>query len=83
MQIMELPEAKEGSVEYLLHKAGPANKLLVMEDFFSNEVMMENHIGHRAIGVVYNPKIEQYANYVPTILPFVMICSFISMKQMH
>jgi erythromycin esterase-like protein len=32
-------------------------------------MMMENHIGHRAIGVVYNPLYEQYGNYVPTILP--------------
>jgi erythromycin esterase-like protein len=30
---------------------------------------MENHIGHRAVGVVYNPKYEQYGNYVPTVLP--------------
>jgi erythromycin esterase len=30
---------------------------------------MENHIGHRAVGVVYNPELEQYGNYVPTILP--------------
>ncbi len=25
--------------------------------------------GHRAIGVVYHPELEQYGNYVPTILP--------------
>jgi erythromycin esterase len=24
--------------------------------------------GHRAIGVVYNPKYEKYGNYVPTVL---------------
>jgi erythromycin esterase len=30
---------------------------------------MENHIGHRTVGVVYNPGYEQYGNYVPTILP--------------
>ncbi|HEX6171628.1 MAG TPA: erythromycin esterase family protein [Chitinophagaceae bacterium] len=69
MQEMELPEAKNGSVEYLLHKSGNENKLLVMDDFMKNDVLMENHIGHRAVGVVYNPKYEQYGNYVPTILP--------------
>jgi erythromycin esterase-like protein len=26
-------------------------------------------IGHRAIGVVYNPEHERFGNYVPTILP--------------
>ena len=69
MQEMELPEAKNGSVEYLLHKSGHENKLLIMDDFIKNDVFMENHIGHRAVGVVYNPKYEQYGNYVPTVLP--------------
>ena len=40
-----------------------------MDDFSGNDVFMENHIGHRAIGVVYNPQYEQYGNYVPSILP--------------
>jgi erythromycin esterase len=68
MQTIEMPEAMEGSWEYFLHKAGRENKLLLMDDFM-NDVFMENHIGHRAIGVVYNPQYEQYGNYVPTILP--------------
>lgn len=69
LQVMQVPEAKKGSWEYLLHEAGSENKLLLMNDFYSNDMMMENHIGHRAIGVVYNPLNEQYGNYVPTILP--------------
>jgi erythromycin esterase len=69
MQTMEVPEARDGSWEYLLHKAGASNKLLLMEDFSLNDMLMENHIGHRAIGVVYNPVYEQYGNYVPSILP--------------
>jgi erythromycin esterase-like protein len=69
MQAMQIPEAKKGSWEYLLHSAGAANKLLLMEDFAGNDMFMENHIGHRAIGVVYNPLYEQYGNYVPSILP--------------
>jgi len=69
MEVMEAPEALKGSWEYLLHKAGPENKLLLMHDFFGNDMLMENHIGHRAIGVVYNPMYEQYGNYVPSILP--------------
>ncbi len=64
-----LPEAPPSTWEYLLHEANPANKLMIMDDFSHNDVMMENHIGHRAVGVVYNPQIEQYGNYVPTILP--------------
>jgi len=68
MQYMNVPAAREGSWEYLLHKAGVQNKLLLMDDFM-NDVFMENHLGHRAIGVVYNPEYEQYGNYVPSILP--------------
>ncbi len=68
-QQMKLPEAKNGSIEYLMHKAGNENKLLIMDDFIKSDVFMENHIGHRAVGVVYNPKYEQYGNYVPTVLP--------------
>lgn len=69
MQTMIMPEAREGSWEYLLHEAGKENKLLLMKDFAANDTMMENRIGHRAIGVVYNPQYEQYGNYVPTVLP--------------
>ncbi len=69
MQAMQLPEAMEGSWEYLLHKSGENNKLLIMDDFTASDMLMENHIGHRAVGVVYNPQYEKYGNYVPTILP--------------
>jgi len=69
MQSMPLPEASRGSWEYILHKAGADDKLLLMDDFMNNDIFMENHIGHRAVGVVYNPQYEQYGNYVPTTLP--------------
>jgi len=69
MQSMNVPEAAKGSWEYLLHKSGKENKLLLMHDFANNDMLMENHLGHRAIGVVYNPVYEQYGNYVPTIVP--------------
>jgi erythromycin esterase-like protein len=68
MQTMIMPEARKNSWEYLLHTAGPNNKLLMMEDF-SSDLFMENHLGHRAVGVVYQPQYEQYGNYVPSILP--------------
>ncbi|MDP4216574.1 MAG: erythromycin esterase family protein [Bacteroidota bacterium] len=68
MEKMAVPPASKGSWEYLLHIAGNKNKLLVMDDLH-HDVFMENHIGHRAIGVVYNSQYEQYGNYVPSILP--------------
>ena len=69
MKTVEVPEARKGSWEYLLHRAGTENKLLLMDDLTGSDMLMEHHIGHRAIGVVYNPEYEQYGNYVPTILP--------------
>jgi|SRR5678815_1689338 len=68
VQTMTMPEARKNSWEYLLHKAGMNNKLLLMQDF-SSDLFMENHFDHRAVGVVYNPQYEQYGNYVPSILP--------------
>ena len=68
-QKMKLPEAKQQSLEQLFHMAGKTNRLLITDDIMNNDVFMENHIGHRAVGVVYNPAYEQYGNYVPTILP--------------
>ncbi len=69
MQAVLMPEARNGSWEYLLHQGGKENKLLLMKDFEKNDQLMENHIHHRAIGVVYQPKYEKYGNYVPSILP--------------
>jgi erythromycin esterase-like protein len=88
MQVIEMPEARKGSWEYLLHKAGPENKLLLMEDFSGNDMLMENHIGHRAIGVVYNPVYEQYGNYMPSILPlrydaFIYLDETVALHPLH
>lgn len=88
MQEMLLPEAKMGSIEDLLHKAGAGNKLLVMEDYFNNEMLMQHHMGHRAVGVVYNPLIEHFGNYVPTILPlrydlFIYLNETQALKPLH
>lgn len=68
MRSVEVPPARKESWEYLLHQAGSNNKLLLMDDF-TEDLWLENHIDHRAIGVVYNPRYEKYGNYVPTILP--------------
>jgi erythromycin esterase-like protein len=68
MRTVEVPPARKDSWEYLLHQAGSENKLLLMDDF-TRDIWLENHVDHRAIGVVYNPEYEKYGNYVPTILP--------------
>ncbi|HLO83174.1 MAG TPA: erythromycin esterase family protein, partial [Chitinophagaceae bacterium] len=69
MHRIPLPPARENSWEYYLHLAGEGNKLILTEDLLNNYVMMEKHYGHRAVGVVYDPRFEEYGNYVPTIIP--------------
>ncbi len=82
MQHTTVPEARSGSWEYLLHQAGTGNKLLIMDDFARQDMFLENHLDHRAIGVVYNPIYEQYGNYVPSILPL-RYDAFIYLDETH
>jgi erythromycin esterase len=61
---MKVPPAKAGSWENLLHEAGASDKLILSRDI-DNFV---SSIGHRAIGVVYDPEFE-HGNYVPSVIP--------------
>ena len=66
-QAMTVPPAREDSWEHALHEAGVGDSLMVFQRPPSEELAAWR--GHRAIGVVYRPKYEQYGNYVPTVLP--------------
>jgi erythromycin esterase-like protein len=68
MQKMNLPQAAEGSWEDILHKTRHENKLVISSEIM-HPLFLENQIGHRAVGVVYNPSFEHRGNYVPSILP--------------
>lgn len=68
MEIKEMPEAKKGSWEYLLHKAGSENKYLIINELHEDSPLKDKEIPHRAIGVVYSPQYEQYGNYVPSVI---------------
>ncbi|MFD1032150.1 erythromycin esterase family protein [Metaplanococcus flavidus] len=63
---MHLPPGEKNSWEDLLHKTGAYDKLLVFDD--SNRHMFDRWVGHRAVGVVYNPEHESYGNYVPSMI---------------
>jgi erythromycin esterase len=68
MQKITVPEAQTGTWEKGLHLISTENKLLFSKDL--REVPgMDHPIGHRAIGVVYNPKHERFGNYVPSVIP--------------
>jgi erythromycin esterase len=66
MRSMVVPPAIESSVEYALHNQSPVDRLLFQDDL---KERFDDFIGHRAIGVVYDPEHER-GNYVPTLIPY-------------
>ena len=64
MRKMKIPDARAGSWEYFLHKSGEGNKILLSKDLEA----LTKPVGHRAIGVVYDPDYE-FGNYVPSVIP--------------
>ncbi len=68
MQTMRLPEGMADSAEDIMHRVGRSSTLFIFDDLDQNSPLHEV-IGHRAVGVVYNPEREREGNYVPTILP--------------
>lgn len=67
MQRMDVPPAREDTWEDILHRGDLRDKLIVLNHVHSAEAFQER--GHRAIGVVYDPRWESLGNYVPTVLP--------------
>jgi erythromycin esterase len=64
---MSVPHARTGSWESILHQASASDRIIFV-DALKNNDSYNKKIGHRAIGVVYNPSSEQ-GNYVPSIIP--------------
>ena len=63
MQEMPVPAAREGSIEYELHRESPEDRYLLFNTEDLNR-KYQTAIRHRAIGVVYNPEREKFGNYV-------------------
>jgi erythromycin esterase-like protein len=63
---MVVPPAADGSWEDLMFRAGPFDKLLIFNE--ENRKLFKGRNGHRAIGVVYDPRYEHYGNYVPSVM---------------
>jgi erythromycin esterase len=65
MSEMVVPPAMEGSLEHLLHNDSTLNKLILLDtDYWQKR--LQQPLGHRAIGVVYQPE-DESQNYVRTI----------------
>ena len=70
MRRMRVPPAREGSFEDALHRSGEGDMLLLFDESDDGGIAgLDEPIGHRAIGVVYDPRTEHWGNYVPTIVP--------------
>ena len=68
MEVMGVPRAKEDTIEDVLHPAAPPRALMIFPPFRYRPDVLVDEIGHRAIGVVYQPERERWGNYVPTVL---------------
>jgi erythromycin esterase-like protein len=64
---MPLPPAIPESWESILKATGTRDGYLLMKEFRESGTL-DFEIGHRAVGVVYNPSSEK-RNYVPSLLP--------------
>jgi len=70
MRRMRVPPAREHSFEHAFHEAEVGDALVVFDDRDDGGIeALDDPIGHRAIGVVYDPRNEAWGNYVPTIVP--------------
>ncbi|XGC80647.1 erythromycin esterase family protein [Bdellovibrio bacteriovorus] len=68
VQLMQVPKGKSGSYEDLFHQKCVNEKSDFIFSWLQGSTELELHQtrGHRAIGVVYDPRFESFGNYVPT-----------------
>ena len=88
MRKIIVPTAQNGSWEHILHNSDLFKNKLVMLSELKAEERMAIRIGHRAIGVVYNPEYEKYGNYVPSVMPkrydaFIFIDESTAINPLH
>jgi erythromycin esterase len=69
MRVMNIPEARIDSWEYLLHQLGKKNRIVFMNEEMKSQIGKQA-ILHRAIGVVCSPMSGQYGIYVPSYMPY-------------
>lgn len=81
MRSMRVPDAPPESFEGLVHEAGSGADCVMLFTSREAETARDPHdrhvaldaldrpLGHRAIGVVYDPAYERYGNWVPTVVP--------------
>ncbi|MEV6342980.1 erythromycin esterase family protein [Actinoplanes sp. NPDC051851] len=68
MRAVALRPARRGSLEAVLHEHAPPRSLFVFPERGRGLRLLSGTLGHRAIGVVYHPELEDRDTYVPTVL---------------
>ena len=69
MERMRVPAARPKSFEAEMEASGAGDSLLIFEGGDDGGITgLDEPIGHRAIGVVYDPDAERWGNYVPTLI---------------
>jgi erythromycin esterase-like protein len=68
MEVMGVPRGRPGSIEDVLHAEAPPRSLFVFPPPAQRPDVLVDEIHHRAIGVVYRPERDPWANYVPSVL---------------
>lgn len=68
MEEMTIPKATQNSVEAKLHQTGLEAFYLIFDEQDRSDEKMNQVLGNRAVGVVYNPRNDN-RQFVPTILP--------------
>ncbi|MFV8366729.1 erythromycin esterase family protein [Flavobacterium sp. XS1P27] len=66
---IKVPKATIGSWKHVFHLAGNGKKKLLLINKVKDAKCLSSYIGHRAIGVVYNPEHKRFGKYIPTIVP--------------
>ncbi len=65
-ETLNIPPAQPDSYEAWMQQLGMDRVLFLFEPGAEAEAALGHPLGHRAIGVVYNPEYEHLGNYVPT-----------------
>ena len=69
MERLRVPAARTATFEDEMHDAAVGDALLIWDGTDDGGVPgLDEPIGHRAIGVVYDPDAERWGNYVPTLI---------------
>lgn len=92
-EIMSVPPAAESSYEHQLHRAAVqagAQQFFLLFNHSQSQLtsQLTKRMGHRAIGVVYDPSREKRSNYVPTELSnrydaFVFVDTTHALNSLH